>query len=186
MRKLKFKPSVEEAGLVKLDLGCGKGMAKPEGFVGVDMVKHDGVDKVCDLRKPWPWKTKSVDEINAHYVIQYFTAKERVHFANEAFRVLKPGGKAVIVAPHWCASKAYGDPVAVYPPLAECWFQMLNKSFRDAQNFVDQSGLVCDFDFTLGYGMHPQILTRNVEYQQTALTFYKEAAQDIFATLIRR
>jgi hypothetical protein len=144
------------------------------------------VDQVCDLRKRWPWKNDSVDEINAHYLLQYLTATERVHAMNEAFRVMKVGAKATVTCPHWCASKAYGDPSAQYPPMSESWFMMLNKSFRESQNFVDRTGYACDFDFTLGYGLHPLVIPRSVEYQQNAVTYYKEAAQDIVATLVKR
>ncbi len=186
MKKLKFREQPQEKKLLCLDLGTGKGANKPEGFVGVDLVKDKAVDKVCDLRKPWPWKSNSVDEIQANYVIQYFKPDERVHFMNEAFRVLKSGGKMAISAPHWCASKAYGDITAHYPPIGEAWFQFLNKASRENQNCTDQAGYTCDFDMTLGYGMHPAITTRNQEYQQESLTWKKEAAQDILASLIKR
>ena len=185
MKKLKFTEHAPEKNLVRLDLGTGKGAKKPDGFIGVDINKWEGVQAV-DLRKPWPWKSGTVDEVNADYLIQYLTASERVHFANELYRVLKPGGKAVIIAPHWCASRAYGDLQAHYPPVSEMFFATLNKAWRDAQNRVDTSGLRCDFDHTLGYGLHPQIIPRSVEYQQNAITYWKEAAQDIYATLTKR
>ena len=185
VKKLKFRDHPPEKALLRLDLGTGKGAKRPDGFVGVDIHKWDGV-KVVDLRKRWPWKTSTVDEANADYLLQYLTADERVHFANELYRVLKPGGKCTIVVPHWCASRAYGDLLVAWPPVAEMWFAMLNKAWRDAQNCVDNWGYACDFDHTLGYGLHPQILTRNVEYQQNAITWWKEAAQDIYATLVKR
>lgn len=181
--KLKFKEVKQEG--IKLDLGTGKGANKPEGFIGVDLVKGPGVDKIADLRKPWPWKSGSVDEINAQYILQYLKPEERKHFVNEAHRVLKTGGKMVVVVPHWCASKAYGDLDAYYPPVAEAWFMMTNKAFREAQNFVIK-GYTCDFDYTLGYMLHPSIQTRHIEYQQTAITWWKESAQDIACTMIKR
>lgn len=185
VKKLKFKEHKEDEGL-KLDLGTGKGASRPEGFIGVDINPWEGVEIVTDLRKVWPWKDNSVDEVNANYLINYLTASERIHFANELFRVLKPEAKAVIHVPNWCASRAYGDLSMSWPPISEMWFASLNKTWREAQNCVDVSGYTCDFDHTLGYGLHPMLLTRNQEYQQHAVSFWKEAAQDIIATLIRR
>ena len=182
--KLKFKEH-KEPKLLKLDLGTGKGRTKPDGFVGVDIIKFKGVDKVVDLTKPWPWKSASVDEAQAVYVLNYLTQKELVHFVNELHRVLKKGAKALIVVPHWCASKAYAD-VRIKSVLAEAWFPQLNKGQRDAQNSVDTSGLKCDFDFTLGYGLHPLIIPRAEEYKHNALMWWKEAAQDTCITLTKR
>ena len=181
-KKLRFREVADEG--LKLDLGTGKGANRPEGFLGVDIRKAPGV-KVVDLRRRWPWKSGSVAEINAHYFMQYLTPGERIHVLNEAHRVLKPGGKMVIVSPHWCASKAYGDPGAHYPPLAEAWFMMVSRDFREAQNFVID-GYECDFDCTLGYLPHPALAPRAQEYVQNALNWYKEAAQDIAATLTKK
>jgi SAM-dependent methyltransferase len=184
-RKLKFTEH-KEPKLVRLDLGTGKGASKPEGFIGVDINKWKGVDVVVDLRKRWPWKNNSVDEVNANYLVHYFTPAERVHFANELYRVLKPLGTALIHVPHWASARAYGDAGIQFPPVSEMWFAALNKGWRDAQNCIDVSGYTCDFDHTLGYGLHPLLVPRNQEYQQHAVTFWKEAAQDILATLTRR
>jgi SAM-dependent methyltransferase len=189
---LKFTAQKVET-LVCLDLGTGKGRNKPEGFIGVDIIGHegnppkkiDGVDLCHDLRTKWPWKANTVDEAQSNYLLQYFTPKERVHFANELYRVLKPGAKAVIYTPHWCASKAYLDVAVQWPPVSEGWFAVLNKAWREAQNSVDQSGYVCNFENTLGYGLHPHIVPRTQEYQHQALSFWKEAAQDLIVTLIK-
>ena len=183
-QKLKFQEQKPEADLLKLDLGAGKGANTPEGFTPVDLIKWKGV-KVVDLRKRWPWKANSVDEVRCHYVVHYLTPKERMHFANELHRVLKVGAKAQIVTPHWCAAKAYGDVLAQYPPVSESWYGYLMKPWREQQNYVDQSEYTCNFDIGIGYGMHPSILTRHEEFQINALTYYKEAAQDLIATITK-
>jgi len=182
VKKLKFTEHTEP-NLLKLDLGSGKGANTPEGFIKVDLVRWNGT-KVVDLRKRWPWKSNSVDEVNANYLVHYFTPEERTHFANELYRVLKPMGTALIQVPHWCSARAYSDPRTW--PVSESWLQSLNKGVRDAQNCVDTTGLTCDFDHTLGYGMHPDIITRHSDYQRDALMWKKEAAQDIVATLIKK
>jgi SAM-dependent methyltransferase len=185
VKKLKFIEHAPEPELLRLDLGTGKGASRPEGFIGVDINDWEGVEVVMDLRKRWPWKNESVDQVNANYLVHYFTPSERVHFANELYRVLKPGGTATIYVPHWAASRAYGDTGVQFPPVSEMWFMMLSKGWREAQNSVDVSGYTCDFAHTLGYGLHPVIVSRNQEYQQHAVTFWKEAAQDIICTLTK-
>jgi hypothetical protein len=184
MAKLKFRELQPEATLLRLDLGCGKGLNSPDGFVKVDKRKAKGV-KCVDLRRRWPWKSNSVDEAQANYLLHCLTMPERVYFANELYRVMKPAAKATILVPHWSASRAFGCPDVMWPPVAEAWFPWLNKTWREAQNVDDEYGLNCNFDVGLGYGMHQELLSRNQEYQQHALQFWKEAAQDTIITLTK-
>ena len=104
---------------------------------------------------------------------------------NELYRVLKPGSRCEIQTPHWSSAKAFGDPRVVWPPVSEWWYPLLSKAFRDQQQNVAALGFSCDFDAGIGYGMHPAIVTRNQEYQQNAMMFYKEAAQDLIVTLTK-
>jgi len=182
--KLKFVEAVPEADLLRLDLGCGKGANTPDGFVKVDKNDHKDVQVVADLRGKWPWKSGSVDEVRANYVLHQLTMPERIHFLNELHRVLKVGGTAAIFTPHWCASRAYCDPDAQWPPVAEAFYPWTNKAWRDQQNVVNDL-FKCNFDHTLGYGMHQHLMTRNHEYQSHAFTFWKEAAQDLIVTLTK-
>lgn len=185
MKKPRFTEQSVEANLVRLDLGTGKGKNKPEGFLGVDIIPGAGV-MVVDLRKKWPWKDNSVDLVNANYLVPFLAPHERVHFVNELHRVLKQGAKATIITPYWAACKGFGDVSTYWPPVSEAWYARLNKQWRDAQDYVDPDGYTCDFDNTIGYGLHPTIAVRNMEYQQHAVAFWKEAAQDMVATLIKR
>lgn len=137
------------------------------------------------VRGKWPEKTESVDEVNIINLVQMLTPKERIHFANELHRVMKPGAKAQLITPHWCSARAFGDMAFQWPPVSEGWFYHLNAEWRKA-NAPWGTGYKCDFDPTWGYGLHPLIVPRNHEYQQNAITFYKEAAQDLCATLTRR
>jgi predicted SAM-dependent methyltransferase len=52
---------------LKLDLACG--VAKKEGFFGIDILPHEGVDCVMDLQQyPWDIESNSAEEINcSHY-----------------------------------------------------------------------------------------------------------------------
>jgi hypothetical protein len=188
-----------EVKSIKLDLGCGKN--KKEGFLGVDSIKFPGVDIVQDLTKKWQWEDNSVDEVHASHFVEHLEARQRVHFVNELYRVLKPGkrdsggkpieGFATIITPSWCSNRAYGDMTHKWPPVSEMWYYYLLKEWRtnncphDDIDF-NKDGYSCNFDASWGYVLHPNIVSRNQEYQQNALTFWKEAAQDIIATLVKR
>lgn len=166
---------------MKLDLGCGKN--KKEGFTGVDSIAFDGVDVVADLREPWQWEDGSVDEVHCSHTLEHLAWPERVHFFNELYRVLKPGAKATIVIPHWTSARYYGDPTHK-EPFSEFGFYYLNKEWRGSN--APHTGYTCDFDSTWGYSLHPALGSRNQEFQQFAVQWYKEACTDIIATVTRR
>jgi hypothetical protein len=168
--------------MVKLDLGSGKN-TQP-GFVGVD-VRDFGQEVVCDLRDTWKWEDGSVEEVHCSHFVEHLTAAERIHFVNELWRVLKDGGKATVVVPHWCSNRAYGDLTHQWPPVSEMWFYYLSTTWREA-NAPHNDFYTCDFEATWGYSTHPEIANRNQEYQQHAMTFWKESCQDIVATLTKR
>ena len=176
------------ARVIKLDIGCGP---NPKAdHEGVDQYAFDGkVKHVMDVRKtPWKWATSSVDEIHCAHFLEHLTAVERCAFMNECWRVLIPDGKLPIIVPHWCSNRAYGDPTHQWPAISEMWFYYIKRDWRmanaphtDASNWPH--GYNCDFEAAWGYALHPQIASRNQEYQQHAMQFWKEAAQDTHATL---
>lgn len=195
---------------LKLDLGCGSN--KREGFIGVDSIAFPGVDVVVNLVqrrdkfvvgddnfKPWPWKDSSVTEVHSSHFVEHLDAVERVHFVNELYRVLVPGGRAQIIVPHWASCRAYGDPTHKWPAISEFWFYYLSREWRlgnpatgaganaphtDKSNWPQ--GFDCNFEATWGYGMHPEIVMKSAQTQQYAMQFYKEAISDIIATLVKR
>jgi SAM-dependent methyltransferase len=175
---------VESTTLLKLDLGCGKN--KREGFLGVDSRQFDGkVDVVHDLTTPWPWADGSVEEAHCSHFIEHLTGPQRVHFVNELYRVLIPGGKATVVTPHWASNRAYGDMTHKWPPVSEMWFYYLDKDWR-AQNAPHNDFYTCNFNCTWGYSLHPQIQMKAQEAQGFAMQFYKEAAQDMICTMTKK
>src|SRR5271169_2253485 len=169
---------------IRLDIGCGKN--KKEGFIGIDQYKMDGVDLVMDVRKRWPYDDESVDEVHSSHFVEHLTGKERVHFFNELYRVLKKGAQATIITPHWASNRAYGDFTHQWPPVAEMLFYYVSQKWRDENaphNDIkwNPEGYSCDFEATWGYGMKPELITRNAEYQQFAMQNYKEACMDTHA-----
>lgn len=171
-----------ETKFLKLDIGCGKN--KREGFTGCDIRPFDGVDVVFDLRLAWPWETASVEEVHCSHFVEHLTASERIHFVNELHRVMIPGAKATLITPHWASCRAYGDLTHQWPPVSEFWFYYLSKKWR-TDNAPHNDEYTCDFDATWGYSMHGAVVVRNQDFQNFAMQFYKEAAQDIIATLTR-
>lgn len=174
---------------IRLDVGCGPN--KRPDFTGVDCIKFPGVDVVMDLNERWPWGDNSVEEIHCSHCIEHFDSVERVHIYNEMCRVMKVGAKATIIAPFWSSGRAYGDPTHKWPPISGFSFFYLLKSWRmvnaphsDVSNW--DKGYSCDFDVTWGFSLHPQVASRNQEFQQFAIQFYVEAAQDVVATCVKR
>ncbi len=177
---------------MKLDIGCGPN--KKDGFTGVDQFAFDGVDIVGDVTSPAFWdqfEAGSVDEVHTSHFVEHLTAPQRCAFFNGLYRVLKAGGQATVIVPHWGSCRAYGDPTHQWPPIGEFFFYYLDRDWRaanaphaDAKNWPQ--GYDCDFTATWGYALNPALAVRNVEFQQFALNNYKEAASDIHATLTRK
>jgi len=177
-----------------IDIGCGGKKKGPE-WIGLDQYKMKGVDKVLDIGSArWPFKDNSVDEAHCSHFIEHLTnfndKWERVHFFNELYRVLKVGSKCALIFPHWCSHRYYGDPTHK-EPFSEMGFYYLSKAWRatDAPHSDitwNKNGYTCDFECTWGYSMNQALISRNQEYQQNALAFYKDAAQDMIATLVKR
>ncbi len=190
---------------MKIDIGCGPNKKGPD-WIGVDRVKFPNVDVVCDLAarndvmivgappplpfKPWPFESNSVDEVHCSHFVEHLEARERVHFANELFRILKPGAKALIITPHWSSNRAYGDMTHKWPPVSEMWAYYLKREWRKANAPHDDiewspDGYSCDFEVGWGYSLRQDVTVRNQEYQAYAMTNYKDVCQDWIATLTK-
>ena len=183
-KKLEVVPTV--AAPLKLNLGAGR--SRMEGYLSVDEIPFEGLDVVADLRKPWPWGDNTVSDIHMSHVLEHFDGDERVHIFNEMYRVLIPGGKAYIITPHWSSQRAYGDFTHKWPPVSEFLYNYLWKEWRMANaphNDIEfnPKGYNCDFSFAGGYGLHQSILSWNVERQQYAQLWYKEACADTHMTI---
>lgn len=188
--------TVEATKVVKLNIGSGP--TKMDGYLSVDIFPFDGkVDVVTDLRfGPWPWEDNSVDEVHCSHFLEHLTnfgdKWERVLFFNELARILKPGGKATIIFPHWCSTRYYGDPTHK-EPFSEMGFYYLSREWRkvnaphcEATIAPGPQSYTCDLEASWGYSMHQAIMPRNSEYQQQAMQWYKEAVQDIIATIKKK
>ena len=172
----------EETTPVKLNIGAGPN--KMEGFISIDTIKFNDDIVVCNCgTEAWPYEDNSVDEVHCSHMIEHLTAPERIHFINELYRVLKPNAKATIIAPHWASCRAYGDLTHQWPPVSEFWFYYLSKEWRATNAPHSTYNEDVNFEATWGYSMNPTIIVRNPEYQQYAMANFKEAIQDLYATL---
>lgn len=191
---------------IRLDLGAG--VNKKEGFIAVDILKLPGVDIVADLTKKWPWADNSVTEIHMSHTLEHFTQEERCHVMNEMYRVLKTGkyvdgqiveGHATIITPYLFSDRAYGDPTHKWPAIGDWFYLYLNKTWRmgdengvganapHADYKYNKKGYKCNFERVVAsYNLHPSIQNRNQEFQQDAVMWKKEAAQDGIAVLIKK
>ena len=181
---------------IKLDLGCGKNKRQDGKWIGVDVIKFDGVDMVFNVGKEkWPFKDGTVDEVHASHFVEHLYPAERIHFVNELYRVLKKPeydnagkmckGFCTVIVPHWASQRAYGDLTHIWPPVSEFWFYYLDKDWR-AINAPHNLDYKCHLQVTWGYNMHSELQSRNMEYQQNAMKYWKEACSDTIAQFSRK
>lgn len=177
----------KEPALLKLDIGCGPN--PKEGFHGVDCIKFPAVKTVVKLgSRPLPFADGSVDEVHSSHFLEHLTQQERCFFMNDLYRVMKPGSQCMLIVPHWASGRAYGDPTHQWPAISEMFFYYLDRKWRE-QNapHTDKKylkwGYDCDFEFGVGYNIHGMIAAKHEDARNFAVSFYKEACQDIIATL---
>lgn len=96
----------KDNSLACLDLGGRIGC--PVGYKSVDLLD---ADIVADLNQKWPFADDSVGVLRAYHLIEHLP--DTVHFFNEAYRVLAPGGFLLIEVPSVNGAGAFGDPTHV-------------------------------------------------------------------------
>lgn len=89
---------------LRLNLGCSDAHLK--GYVNVDLCPP--ADAVCNLAELWPWPDSSVDMIVAWDIFEHLPSK--LHTLNEAYRVLRPGGRLDLLVPTTAGFGAFQDP----------------------------------------------------------------------------
>lgn len=90
-------------------LHIGSGNSRLPGAETIDVLDLPNVDIVHDLESfPWPYEDNAFDLIFAHSVFEHFS--DPVKIMEEMWRVLKPGGRAVITVPYFRSVDAYCDP----------------------------------------------------------------------------
>ena len=95
-----------EDGRRVLDLWCGR--AKREGAIGVDWSADSDADVVADIDAPYlPFKDDSFDEVVMIDTLEHVASVKAA--VCEAGRVLRPGGRIFVRAPHFSSLHMYSD-----------------------------------------------------------------------------
>lgn len=179
---------------MKLDLGAGTNPLA--GFESVDKEAFPGVQHVVDLREPWPWADGSVEEVHCSHTVEHLTNRERIHFWNELYRVLKPDGKARIITPHWSHACAYGDPTHQWPPMSEWVAHYLDKNWREGVKNPDGTWalppnaphvpLRCDFHVVTSGSWDSWLESRSRDQYEFSMQRYINSWRDLILTLTKR
>jgi len=84
--------------IINVELGGGENPRR-EGFVNVDLVKHDKVDKICDFEvDKLPFANGSVSAIFCSHCLEHIENVQ--HFLNECHRITKKGGHVKFIVPY--------------------------------------------------------------------------------------
>jgi SAM-dependent methyltransferase len=90
---------------MKLNLGCGKDIR--EDWINLDVVNLPGVDIVHDINQtPLPFD----DNILCSSVLEHV---DYIPLLRDLCRILKPGGKLMVIVPHFTSKYAFADPTHV-------------------------------------------------------------------------
>ena len=176
---------------IKIDIACGQN--KREGFTGIDIVNKPGVDIVHDLNiYPWPIEDSSVDEVHCSHYIEHIPHDAKnddsrdgmIQFMDEVYRILKPGGKATIIAPYYTSTRAYGDPTHKRY-ISDMSFYYFNKEWRDI-NKLDHYSISCDFDMNFEYFITNDLSLKSKEVRDSKIQHDWNVVDDIIAKLVKR
>ncbi len=95
----------------KLNIGCGGEIL--EGYVNLDYLKLKGVDVAHDLNSfPYPFKSNEFDFVYGNNILEHLQDLGKV--MKEVHRILKPGGRARFIVPHFSSAGAFHDPTHLH------------------------------------------------------------------------
>ena len=89
-------------GKLVLDVGAGYGTNQTffEGkVIRLDIDPDAKPDILGDVRGPIPEPNDKFDEVHASHILEHLTAEEGIPALREWIRVLKPGGKLIVIVP---------------------------------------------------------------------------------------
>jgi SAM-dependent methyltransferase len=100
-------PEVDVTAPRTLDVGCG--INKYPGAIGIDLNPHTRADVLCDLdRFPYPLRDNSFQALRAVHVIEHLS--DVIRAMEEFHRLVTPGGRVLIVTPHYTDFSSFCDP----------------------------------------------------------------------------
>jgi SAM-dependent methyltransferase len=90
-----------------LDVGCG--INKLKNSIGIDRNPASRADVICELDQlPYPFRDSSFDALQAVHVIEH--VGDVMKTMEEFHRLLRAGGEALIVTPHYTDFSSFCDP----------------------------------------------------------------------------
>lgn len=90
----------------KLNLGCGEDIK--HGWVNVDSVNNEGINKVWNLNEfPYPFKNNEFDYILMSSILEHLDYPEKV--IEEVWRISKNNAHILIIVPHFSCWQTWGD-----------------------------------------------------------------------------
>jgi SAM-dependent methyltransferase len=93
---------------VTIELGCGSRKRHPEA-IGIDLLDAPCVDIVGDVYEVLErFNTGSVSQVYSYHFIEHISDVFRL--MKELERIVKPGGRVELVAPHFSNPHFYSDP----------------------------------------------------------------------------
>lgn len=99
---------------MKFNMGCG--VNRREGYLNVDAAAACEPDEVWDLEQtPWPWPDSCAEEVQFIHSLEHMGGDPKVFLAlmSELYRILAPGGEAIIHVPHPRHDNFLNDPTHV-------------------------------------------------------------------------
>lgn len=108
VRKLFSGYKVKHGG-VQLDIGCG--FNKQPGYIGMDVRAVKGVDILHNVEDtPYPIPSESCRTILMSHLIEHICPKRMLDVMNELWRIMRPGGQLLIIAPYGRSDGMLQDP----------------------------------------------------------------------------
>jgi SAM-dependent methyltransferase len=90
-----------------LDVGCG--VNKYPGAIGIDRNPATRADVLADLDHfPYPFRDSLFDQVRAMHVIEHVA--DVIRTMEEFHRLARPGGRIVILTPHYTDFSSFCDP----------------------------------------------------------------------------
>lgn len=123
-----------------LDFGCGKN--RKEGFCGIDIFEHNGINYVHDIDQDcsFPIAGNSVSGIRAIHSVEH--VNDWVTLWNEFYRICVPNALLYIVVPHPTTMYYLGDPSHKTPYTEDTFRKYLSGEY--IEQYSDY-GLRCKF-----------------------------------------